>query len=147
MKKAALTAGVVLALSASAIGTASAQDDGKSGGTFLRPCRDWVEQRGPETFVSGLCAGIVGTLFQVGPVLRAELAFCPPEGTNIFQATRVVIKYIETHPERRSEDIEVLAANALRAAWPCRRQSPGNVRAGQPMKRVAQQSVVGFALP
>src|SRR5262245_20212182 len=124
MKKAVLAAGVVLALSGSAIGTASAQEDGKSGGSFLRPCRAWVEQRRPATFDNGLCAGIVGTLFQVGPVLREELAFCLPEGTNIFQGIRVVIKYIETHTEGLTGDSGVLAANALRAEWPCQKRPP-----------------------
>ena len=124
MKKAMLAAVLALALSGSAVTAANAQDDWKSGGAFLRPCRAWVEQRRPATFDNGLCAGIVGTLFQVGPVLREDLAFCPPEGTNIFQGTRVVIKYIETHPERRHEDIEVLAANALRAEWPCQKPPP-----------------------
>jgi len=126
MKNTMLAAGLALALSGSTVATANAQDDWKSGGAFLRPCRAWVEQRRPATFVSGLCAGIVGTLFQFGPMLRQELAFCPPEGTNIFQGTRVVIRYIETHPERRHEDIEVLAANALRAEWPC--QKPRSVQ-------------------
>ena len=124
MKKAVLAAGLALALSGLTVATASARDDWKSGGAFLRPCRAWVEQRRPATFDNGLCAGIVGTLFQVGPVLREDLAFCPPEGTNIFQGTRVVIRYIETHSELRNEDIEVLAANALRAEWPCQRRPP-----------------------
>ena len=124
MKKAMLAAVLALALSGSAMTAASAQEDWKSGGTFLRPCRAWVEQRKAATFDSGLCAGIVGTLFQVGTVLRDDLAFCPPEGTNIFQGTRVVIRYIEMHPERRHEDIEVLAANALRAEWPCQKRPP-----------------------
>ena len=47
--------------------------------------------------------------------------FCQPNEVTIGQVVAVVIKYIEARPERMHEHFGVLALEALKAAWPCKR--------------------------
>jgi len=61
------------------------------------------------------CAGFVqGLLFAVDDI-------CKPERATLGQSVRVVIKYIEARPERMDEYFGLLAVEAMRAAWPCKR--------------------------
>jgi Rap1a immunity proteins len=53
--------------------------------------------------------------------LDASLGFCVPDRSTVGQAVRVVVAYIDQRPERMHEYFEVLALEALRRAWPCRR--------------------------
>lgn len=78
-----------------------------------------------EMFQGGVCAGYIAasmdytrTLFLMG----ARLA-CLPQGTTIGQAVRVVVKYLEEHPERLHEGKPVLVSSALGAAFPCSDES------------------------
>jgi hypothetical protein len=44
---------------------------------------------------------------------------CFPVGSNNGQYARIVVKYLNDHPERLHEDAKVLVASALRDAFPC----------------------------
>jgi hypothetical protein len=44
-----------------------------------------------------------------------------PQGLTNNQAVAVVIKYIEARPERMHEPFGLLAMEAMKAAWPCKR--------------------------
>jgi hypothetical protein len=66
---------------------------------------------------TGMCAGIIGTLFYFG----SALGFCSPERANRGQALRVVVQYIDARPARMHERFQDLALEALKAAWPCNR--------------------------
>jgi hypothetical protein len=57
-------------------------------------------------------------MYLFGPV---RLGICPHTGSNIAQATRVVVLYIDQQPARMHETFEFLALEALQQAWPCRR--------------------------
>lgn len=47
--------------------------------------------------------------------------FCPPAGVTTGQQMRVVIAFIEARPQRLHEDFRLLAVEALRQAWPCKK--------------------------
>ena len=68
-----------------------------------------------QAFEEGRCTGIVkGLLF-------AAFDVCKPARTTQGQAVRVVVKYIDDRPERLHENFKTLAAEALQAAWPCKK--------------------------
>ena len=100
---------------------ASAQDI-DSANYFLPGCkaflvRDKSEVPLTEIFASMRCAGFVdGLVYGVG-----GKDFCRPNGATIGQALAVVVKYIEARPERMHEPFGLLAIEALKAAWPCKR--------------------------
>src|SRR5262249_3889889 len=49
-----------------------------------------------------------------------ELGSCRPPGATIVQAVRVVVGYIERHPQRMDEDFSLLAMEALHVTWRCK---------------------------
>ena len=64
---------------------------------------------------SGICIGLVeGLSYQ-----RQGICYAP--GVTVSQSIRVVVKYIDDRPERLQEDFKILALEALRAAWPCKK--------------------------
>lgn len=65
-------------------------------------CRDGISG---EPFLRGLCAGMVATIFYFS---HTHFAFCPPNGSNVGQATRVVVLYIDQRPARIHEDFMAL---------------------------------------
>jgi Rap1a immunity proteins len=46
--------------------------------------------------------------------------FCPPQKATNEQFIRVVVAYIDKHPEMTHEPFESLALVALAEAWPCK---------------------------
>ena len=63
--------------------------------------------------IGGVCAGAVIA------VIRIDRNICGPRGSDVDQAVRVVVQYIDSRPTRLHEDFSDLAAEALRAAWSC----------------------------
>jgi hypothetical protein len=53
--------------------------------------------------------------------VAASRGICPPDGTTVGHAVRVIVTYIDQRPERMREQFEALALEALQQAWPCRR--------------------------
>jgi hypothetical protein len=68
-----------------------------------------------EAVLQGYCAGTVRAIGLFGPRV------CSPSGWTTDQAIRVVVQFIDGHPARLNEDFVLLAVEALRAAWPCKR--------------------------
>lgn len=64
---------------------------------------------------ASLCVGIIVGLSYMGQ----PFGICLPVGATSQQATRVVVQYIDEHPERIQENFNYLAVEALREAWPC----------------------------
>jgi hypothetical protein len=66
-----------------------------------------------EPFDVGLCAGI----------MEALLAFddhCIPQTANLAQMTRVVVAYMDRHPDKMHIPLPYLAKTAFTEAWSCR---------------------------
>jgi Rap1a immunity proteins len=96
-------------------------EDLNSANYFLPGCKGFLNREkkllADEALMQGLCAGFVdGLVFGA-----AGKDICPPKGATRGQARAVVIKYIEARPERMHERFDVLAYEALIAAWPCKR--------------------------
>jgi hypothetical protein len=54
--------------------------------------------------------------------LERAAGVCMPEGqTTVAQQVRIVAAYIDARPNRLHEDFRVLALEALKDAWPCKR--------------------------
>src|SRR6202043_1588115 len=64
--------------------------------------------------------GVVHGVVAVGPLLPANLQFCPPEASSASQLARVVVQYVEAQPERMHEDFRQLTLEAFHEAWPCK---------------------------
>jgi hypothetical protein len=58
-----------------------------------------------------------------GQLLPEPYRFCSPDGATFLQAERVVVRYLEIHPEKLQMNFQRLATAALREAWPCSRSS------------------------
>jgi hypothetical protein len=109
-----------LALALTQVGPACAGED------LLRGCRAAVENRlftPKDQAEGGACVGVIvgvaaGAVIQ-SRALNAPRPFCLPNASN-DQLARVVIKYIDQHPEVMHWPFPELAYHALKDAWPCK---------------------------
>ena len=65
----------------------------------------------PSGWGGGHCTGAIGAIFYFSEDLR----ICPPNGSSVGQAMRVVVPYIDSRPARLHENFYSLAAEALKA--------------------------------
>jgi len=98
-------------------GIASAQlNDPGSANHAMQGCRELVNQSNRDALLQTECASAVRTMIYVA----TSRGICPPSGATVGQAVRVIVAYIDAHPERLHEQFEPLALEALQQAWPCR---------------------------
>jgi len=71
-------------------------------------------------FESGYCLGVVKTLMTLGGLLHEKVQSCSPGSARGDQGVRVVLLYMQQHPELLHQSFLILATDALRQAWPCR---------------------------
>ena len=113
---------VLIASPSKAAGQSGAQDD--SAKAVLSGCKAFVEDRanGMELMMLGsFCSGVVYALGAAGQyVSMPEWRSCVPAGSTARELAQVVLKYIETRPERSHEDFRRLTLEALHDAWPCK---------------------------
>jgi hypothetical protein len=95
-----------------------------SGNSLLKACNTYLSgidkgtqlQQLISSHSVGWCAGLVigvsQSLYYTGKV-------CTPTMATQGQGVRVVVKYLEEHPDRLHEDGPILASDALIDAWPC----------------------------
>jgi hypothetical protein len=76
-----------------------------------------------EALLSGDCSGTVRTLFGIGSHLQENMRFCIPGEVTFQQAGKVFVRYLDTHPERLHELYIILAVDAFRAVWPCKKSN------------------------
>ena len=79
---------------------------------------------------SSLCSGYLGGMIDMNVVYKelvmSQLApdsgfFCPPsEGFQTEQGIRIVVKYLESHPEELHQGKRVLVIQAFGKAFPCK---------------------------
>lgn len=97
---------------------AFAAPDFESGNYMLPHCKTLVESKTPAVW-EGQCGGVIDALLWVGASLPEGGRFCPPKGIPPAQADRVVVRWLETHPEKLHLNFKGLALQALMEAWPC----------------------------
>ena len=125
----AMVAGLITAMVL--VDHTQAQDSELSAKNMLRHCKFFLEPGKPDSdFAPGMCAGILATLFEIGPDLQESLRFCPPRGAKNTQTLDLVIRYAEQRQDRLRESLPKLATEAMREAWPCRAGGPDLRNAG-----------------
>jgi Rap1a immunity proteins len=88
--------------------------------TLFRGCKILAEGGTADVALQMACAGFLFGLASVTPHLSPpEWRSCPPEGSNVSQLAQVLVKYVETHPERAREDLRGLTLVAFHDTWPC----------------------------
>jgi hypothetical protein len=87
-------------------------------GNYMLPhCRAAV---GPvEDFLAGVCFGTVNAVAILSSELPPSKSFCLPKVPR-DQVVRVVVRYMETHPETLHYGFVGLTIRALHEAWPCK---------------------------
>ncbi|WP_095148049.1 Rap1a/Tai family immunity protein [Pseudomonas sp. Irchel s3a18] len=69
----------------------------------------------------GLTEGARNTMLVLNPSLSPDMQTCFPEtGTQNGQGIRIVIQYLEAHPQLLNEDASLLAVLAYKTAYPCK---------------------------
>ena len=102
------------------------------GNDLLDACRDGVrlKERGSksarEAFNAGDCIGFLRGMIEMHGALESDSGsslrplFClPGQLMPIIQIMRIVLHYLETHPERLHLQQRVLVIEAFRDAFPC----------------------------
>jgi hypothetical protein len=112
-----LSVGIMVGTSGS-----SALGDGTSAREILPGCRALQNsaryEEPAEIFMKGYCIGILEGVAAVG-TLGANRVICMPDKVTNEQLVDVVVRYIETHPERGHVNFTLTALFAMVLAWPC----------------------------
>ena len=65
------------------------------------------------------CIGMIKGLSYAAS-MQPPIPFCVPDDATNGQMVRVVVNYIDRHPERMHRGFGHLAYDALEEAWPCK---------------------------
>jgi hypothetical protein len=94
-----------------------------SGAALLKHCEAALQDQAPRPFDAGVCVGVLQTLTYIQPLLDpryGKASYCLPQGLAEQQEVRVVVTYLQSHPERLQEEGQTLALDALHQAFPCK---------------------------
>jgi hypothetical protein len=100
----------------------AAEEPTLSGAVLLKHCESALQERREHVFEAGVCVGTLQTLTYIQPLLDPRYGkanYCPPQGLAPEQEIRVVVTYLQSHPERLQEEGRTLALDALHQAFPC----------------------------
>lgn len=97
----------------------------QTGNDILESCRKMGNLTPPkainEALYIGDCAGMSRTLVSIGSHLQPSMRFCMPGAATFQQAAKVFVAYMDANPQRLHELSLILAIDAFRAAWPCKK--------------------------
>jgi hypothetical protein len=103
----------------------------KSGNDFLRICEPKGEPSNP---IEGICLsyanGVIDGYDYAFATVQAKNhekvtgAFCPPNEITRGQQYRIVVKYLNDHPEETHRVAPALIAESMQAAFPCPTKLP-----------------------
>src|SRR2546430_10833567 len=129
---------LVLLVTATAFVVAEEARSTTDGNALLRQCTYALradEEPTPNiglggAFSAGLCIGLVQGMLDLNTAYTAYYQatnnttrplFCVPVGASIAseQGVRIILRYLQTNPERLHQTGSVLALQALREAFPC----------------------------
>jgi hypothetical protein len=116
-----ISASLVLALTQ--VGLAEGKEDSSSADAIMPGCRAFVKGELSSSYIEGYmqgeCVGIIRGLVDAAYLQRPS-PFCVPDDATNGQMVRVVVSYIDRHPERMHQSFAYLAFDALKEAWPCK---------------------------
>ncbi|GLS22841.1 hypothetical protein GCM10007874_58610 [Labrys miyagiensis] len=71
----------------------------------------------PEEYCGGTVNGVAG-MFKTGDIGQ-RFNVCIPEEATTGQEVKVLVKYMDQHPEKLNWDLANVVFEAFREAWPC----------------------------
>ena len=100
---------------------------GTTGAELLQQCKGAINFRdnsGSTNFKVGQCLGYISGLTDSENYYHKKRSrnshnFCIPKDVTLGQEVMVVVKYLESHPEKLRESRFILAKTALANAFPC----------------------------
>lgn len=98
---------------------ALAETDVTSGNFMHEGCKGYINNSNKSNFKQGICVGIITTIFYYRDFLPKSSRFCTPQDMTVEQSIRIVVSYMDKHPNRLNENFKDTAADALQDAWPC----------------------------
>lgn len=98
---------------------AHAQKDITSGNYYLSACQAFATNNFSMAFESGQCAGFLQAV--ISGTKNGGIV-CIPSKVTLGQVAKVVVQYLENHPQILEQDFILLASYAVGATWPCTRQ-------------------------
>jgi hypothetical protein len=93
-----------------------------TGNDIREPCRAALLRPVPVASLvkAEFCNGFVQAILNIRPRLESQSKFCPPSETTTEQAARVMLKFLDDHPEETHLRPEFVAVRAFQTTWPCR---------------------------
>jgi hypothetical protein len=111
---------VIACLALTIIGAPQAEAWDRTANSFLPGCHAFVQgytkQEGAVICEAYIWGVVDGMIFQQ-VFDRKPLAFCPPEQVTVDQIVRVVVKYIDQHPEETDQPFTTVIWSAVIEAW------------------------------
>ena len=74
-----------------------------------------------DTFYLGFCSGAAWAIGVLGPYFQTNVRFCPPDTVSAKEYVKVLISYLEAHPDQQHETLATSAIKAFNSEWPCSR--------------------------
>jgi hypothetical protein len=114
---------VLIALVVISLGSNSYGEDG-TGKNYEFGCHLLAsDARAPtdkiEAVKVGECSGAIDAIFMLRRALDRSIRFCPPPRVNPGQNVKIVVKYLDDHPEQMNDDFTLLVVRAFNQVWPC----------------------------
>lgn len=70
---------------------------------------------------AGFCAGYIASVSdEVDIFYQTKKPYCIPDDVDIYQLIKVVVKYLDSHPERLHEPAGYLVFQSYQEAFPCK---------------------------
>lgn len=119
----AVAAALALAV---ATATAAQSEMRQDGNELLRYCRAETDDGG-NRWLAGWCSGFVWGVSLAADSWRAQAmedqSCRMPDGVTGAQLVRIVVSYLEQHPEELHEDQLLLVTRAMTDAFPCKKEN------------------------
>jgi hypothetical protein len=114
----AVLAGAILALAVTV--AEAAEGESNSANSLLPLCKGFLDAtKRVNPSDAGYCAGLVDGLASLGRRVTVP-CWNPPAKSTVGERVRVVVRYIEAHPQKAHELFVDLAIEALHEEWPCK---------------------------
>ena len=90
-----------------------------TGNDLLPACRNFInKQFNKDPLSQGQCIGMIDALAFAAPDYQLSRA-CVPDNVTVTQATTVVVRWLEQHPQDWHLPFSALVLSALHDTWPC----------------------------
>jgi hypothetical protein len=88
---------------------------------------------------AGACEGMIETAMLFSPNLPADVRACPPAQGSILQSAKILLRYLDSNPDRVNEPGITVAIEAFRDAWPCQGDDAESSTGTAPKKRTPKK--------